>query len=180
MPGNSRSNSWAPRLHRARKCGPCGTPRWSAASVNLSRSPPSPSRRSRRAPSLRRYSSMWCRPRGGRPASGCLGVGRQDYPRTAGSRFAGRPYKNSSEIRPKRDGTHRSFVPHDRAGAANHGCSQGKSGQPAPPRRPEARPPRSFWSAPYRDHPVPPPPDPAARRLVPRVPRRRVAPLTTE
>ena len=44
---------------------------------------------------------MWCRPRGGRPASGCLGVGRQDYPRTAGSRFAGRPYKNSSEIRPK-------------------------------------------------------------------------------
>jgi hypothetical protein len=74
---------------------------------------------------------MWCRPRGGRPTSGCLGVGRQDYPRTAGSRFAGRPYKNSSEIRPKRDGTHRSFVPHDRAGAANHGCSQGKSGHRA-------------------------------------------------
>jgi hypothetical protein len=74
---------------------------------------------------------MWCRPRGGRPTFGCLGVGRQDYPRTAGSRFAGRPYKNSSEIRPKRDGTHRTFVPHDRAGAANHGCWQGKSGHRA-------------------------------------------------
>ncbi|MDT7721332.1 MAG: hypothetical protein QOE94_2343, partial [Mycobacterium sp.] len=177
----------------------------SAASVNLSRQPPSPSRRSRRAPErrvtrpflhhrqphvpptcspillrLRSYSPTWSRPRGGCPASCSLGVGLQDYPRPAGSRSARIPYKNSSEIRPKPGRRAPQFRPARSSWRRQSWPLARKIWSPGPPRRPEARPPRSFWSPPYRDHPVPPPPDPAARRLVPRVPRRRVAPLTTE
>jgi hypothetical protein len=131
-------------------------------------------------PSLSRYSSMWCRRRGGRLASCCLGVGPQDYPRLAGSRFAGLPYKNSSETRPKPGRRAPQFRPARSSQRRQSWLLARKIWSPGPLRRPQARPPRSSWSPPYRDHPVPPPPDPAARRLVPRVPRRRVAPLATE